>query len=627
MEFIKEFSKQGIKVIEKLDEKTLSNMILVSNKKYYNEEQIISDSQYDILKEFIEKKFPENIAIKMIGAPVNKKKVKLPYEMWSMDKIKPDTKELDRWLEKYKDNKVISGKLDGVSGLYSTEDGIPKLYTRGNGKVGQDISHIIPFLQLPTEKGIVIRGELIIDKNIFSKIYKTKAANARSFVSGTINLKKPDPSRYMDIDFVAYEVIKPVLSPSKQLQWLENNDINTVINIFREEVSNEFLSKLLMMLRTDYRYEIDGIIVSNDKIYPRTSKNPSHAFAFKMVLTEQEAEAKVLDVKWTPSKDGLLKPRVQFERVIINGVNLQFASGYNAKFIFENKIGIGSIIKVIRSGDVIPKIIDVIVEAEPKMPNIPWEWNETEVEAAILDTDSCEIVREKKITEFFVKLEVEGLGVGNIKKMIESGFDTIKKILEMDTQDFLSCEGFQEKKAKKIYKNIKKQVKECSLARLMGASNLMGRGMGERRSKMVLESIPDILISKKSTEEKIQLVQEIDGFAEKTAELFVKQIPKFMEFVCENNLEYKLKIKKTNKNSINHPLNGKSIVFTGFRPSKELKEKLYNITGKGLGNSVNSKTFAIITKDLNKKSVKIKKGEELKIPIFSLEGFIIQYNL
>ena len=61
----------------------------------------------------------------------------------------------------------------------------------------------------------------------------------------------------------------------------------------------------------------------------------------------------------------------------------------------------------------------MIGEAETKLPNIPWEWNETEVEAVILDTDSCEIVREKKITEFFVKLEVEGLGVGNIKKLIE----------------------------------------------------------------------------------------------------------------------------------------------------------------------------------------------------------------
>ena len=82
-----------------------------------------------------------------------------------------------------------------------------------------------------------------------------------------------------------------------------------------------------------------------------------------------------------------------------------------------------------------------------------------------------------------------------------------------------------------------------------------------------------------------------------------------------------------NINSINHPLNGKSIVFTGFRPSKELNQKISTITGKGLGNSVNSKTFAVIAKDLSKKSGKIKKAEDLNIPIFSLESFCSQYNL
>ena len=626
MELLKKLKTRGISVLQNLDDETLSKMILIANKSYYNEDEIITDSQYDILKEFIEKNFPENMAIKMIGTPVHKKKVQLPYEMWSMDKIKPDTRVLARWLEKYKGKKVISGKLDGVSGLYSTEGGTPKLYTRGNGKIGQDISHIIPFLKLPTKGGIVIRGEFIIGKNIFEEKYKTTAANARSFVSGTINLKTSDPSRYMDIDFVAYEVINPLLSPSEQMKWLKENNVKTVINTIHYKVSNKFLSEILQIIRKDYEYEIDGIIVCDDNIYPRKSENPKHAFAFKMVLTEQEAEAKVLDVIWTPSKDGILKPRVQFEPVVINGATLQFASGYNAKFIIENQIGIGSIIKVIRSGDVIPKIIAVMGNAEAKMPDeYNWEWNETEVDAIISPFN--EIVKEKTITRFFMKLEVDGLGSGNIKKMIESGFDSIGKILEMDTGDFLSCEGFQEKKAKKIYRNIQKQVKECSLTQLMEASNLMGRGMGEKRSKMVMNQYPDILISELPTEEKIKLICGINGFAKKTAELFVRQIPKFMEFIYENNLKYKLKIKKSNKKYNNHPLNGKSIVFTGLRPSKELKQKLLMITGKSLGNSVNNKTFAIITKDLSKKSSKIKKGNELKISIFSLESFINQYNL
>ena len=530
--------------------------------------------------------------------------------MWSMDKIKAGA--MDRWLQKYRENKVISAKLDGVSGLYSTEGGIPKLFTRGNGKVGQDISHIIPFLKLPMIPDITIRGEFIIKRNTFEEKYEETSANARSFVSGTINLKTPDYTKYADIDFIAYEVIKPILKPSAQMEWLEKQNILTVVNTLHNSISNEMLSEFLQVLRTDYEYEIDGLIVCNDKIYPRASENPKHAFAFKMVLSDQMAEAKVLDIIWTPSKDGILKPRVQFEPVIINGATLQFASGYNAKFILENQIGIGAIIEVIRSGDVIPKIIGCRNNgAIPKMPQCDWSWNDTEVDAIMPDHNSSDIVRQKQITRFFTKLEVEGLSAGTISQLMESGFDTIAKILEMEKQDFLSCDGFQDRKATKIYNNIKKSVKKCSLARLMAASNLMGRGMGERRSNMVLNQFPNILTSTNS--EKIKLIAGIDGFAEKTAELFVEQIPKFMEFIHETQLEYKLKPIKQKKSD-------KTFVFTGFRPS--------NLEKINISNSVNKKTTALVVKDaqaLRSTSGKIKKAKKLNIPLLTMKQFTARF--
>ena len=97
--------------------------------------------------------------------------------MGSMDKIKPDTEALNIWKNKYNGPYVISCKLDGVSGLYTTENDIPKLYTRGDGNIGQDISHLIPYLRLPKTKGLVIRGEFILPKAIFEAKYKNKFAN------------------------------------------------------------------------------------------------------------------------------------------------------------------------------------------------------------------------------------------------------------------------------------------------------------------------------------------------------------------------------------------------------------------------------------------------------------------
>ena len=90
---------------------------------------------------------------------------------------------------------------------------------------------------------------------------------------------------------------------------------------------------MLINLRESYEYMIDGIVCTNDDIYKRESKNPDHAFAFKLVLSEQEAEAKVIDVLWTASKDGILKPRIKIEPIKIGNVNINYATGFNAKFI------------------------------------------------------------------------------------------------------------------------------------------------------------------------------------------------------------------------------------------------------------------------------------------------------
>ena len=140
-----------------------------------------------ILLKNLWRKYPKNAILEEVGAKIDKNKVKLPYEMASMDKIKPDTNALFNWKNKYGGPYVLSCKLDGVSGLYSTEGEEPKLYTRGNGIEGQDISYLIETLDRLKEKNIVVRGEFIIPKSVFEKKYKSKFANARNLVSGIIN--------------------------------------------------------------------------------------------------------------------------------------------------------------------------------------------------------------------------------------------------------------------------------------------------------------------------------------------------------------------------------------------------------------------------------------------------------
>jgi len=167
----------------------------VANEAYYCEgKSLMEDSTYDILREYTLKEYPENLVAKEqhkhCKMEAEKSKVKLPYEMWSMDKIKPDTEALKKWTKDYKGPYVLSCKLDGISALYTTEDDEAKLYTRGNGKIGQDISYLIPYLQLPKTKDITIRGELIIPKQVFKDKYSKTFSNARNMVAGLVNQKK-----------------------------------------------------------------------------------------------------------------------------------------------------------------------------------------------------------------------------------------------------------------------------------------------------------------------------------------------------------------------------------------------------------------------------------------------------
>jgi NAD-dependent DNA ligase len=175
-------------------------------------------------------------------------------------------------MKKYNGMYVLSCKLDGVSGLYSTEGPRPRLYTRGNGIIGQDISHLIPYLKLPKVRGISIRGEFIISKQKFKTKYSADFSNPRNFVAGIINSKTIDVDRIKDIDFVAYEVIHPQLKPSEQMEFLGSQAVDVVRHVTCNSISNDILSKLLVKWRDDYAYEIDGIICIHDEIYQRLQK-------------------------------------------------------------------------------------------------------------------------------------------------------------------------------------------------------------------------------------------------------------------------------------------------------------------------------------------------------------------
>ena len=295
------------------------------------------------------------------------------------------------------------------------------------------------------------------------------------------------------------------------MTFLSTLDVEVVLWKPEKNLTNEILSKTLVYLREKYIYEIDGVIVTNDANYTRKSGNPEHAFAFKMVLSDQIAEAKVVDVIWTPSKDGYLKPRVQIEPINLGGVCIEYATGFNGSFINDNKIGVGAVIQIIRSGDVIPHIRKVTIQAQqPKMPSVPFKWNNTHVDVMIENLETDDTVKEKNITGFFRGIGVEGLSSGNISRIIQSGYDTIPKILKMNVHELLEVDGFKEKTANKLYNGIKDKIETANLITIMSSSNIFGRGFSEKKMELIIDSYPNVLLSKETNTQKI--IQELHLF-------------------------------------------------------------------------------------------------------------------
>ena len=638
------FKSKGFSALESLTKADLNSIVRVANKQYHaflqtNTPPIFTDHEFDIVKEYLEKKHPDASALKEIGSEIahTKQKVTLPVNMPSMDKIKPDTDALHAWTKKYTGPYVLSCKLDGVSGLYYTLNGESKMYTRGDGTIGQDITGLLKHIYIPQVSGVIIRGEFIIKKYIFERHYKETASNIRNMVAGIINQKKPDMAKTQSVDFVAYEVIEPAMPPSQQMAFLKANGFTTVQHTTCTKLTNSALSELLVKWREQYEYEIDGVIVSNDAMYTRTPTNPKHAFAFKMVISDQLAETQVTDVIWTPSKDGYLKPRVRVNPVKINGVTIEYATGFNGQYISQNKIGVGAVIQLVRSGDVIPYIKAVIVPAQTaKMPEVPYTWTDTKIDVLLANKDEDPVVLEKRITAFFTGLEVEGLSSGNVKRIIQAGHNTVAKILQMTISDFLEVEGFQEKMASKICSSIHTQIDKAGIVKLLAASNQMGRGMGERKLKPIFETYPLILTSKGTDYEKEVRLQQINGIGKENARVFVENIGNALAFLEDCNLMHKIPreaqqmqtqqtnsqqtSQQTHTQNTEHALYGKTVVFTGFR-EKTLMSMLEEDYKVNFASSITKHTFVVVVKTDTETNAKIDKAKSMNIHVMTITKF------
>ena len=593
---------------------------------------IITDEEYDLLEERLREMAPNHPFLSKIGAVPNESKIKLPYWMGSLDKIRDNAAAIDKWKNNFKGSVLVSDKLDGNSGMICYKDGIETLYSRGNGKIGQNISHLIPFLNFPriTSKNIAIRGEIIISKENWEIIHAAhpEYSNARNLVAGILHSKAPDKNIAKYIEFVAYELIEPKMTASKSIEYIENLGFKTVYTLLlsNNELTVDKLSDILIQRRSNSPYDIDGIVVTDDTYVHKliSGKNPAYSFAFKSMLTHTEAEVIVKEVVWNISKDGYYKPTVTFDQITLAGVNIQKATGFNAGFIEKNKIGPGTRLIIIRSGDVIPHILRVISGTETGAsfpPDNKWEWNESHIDIMVVRENEMTKEQKLKTLEHFAKtLEIKFVAKGVISKLIDAGFDTIPKFFKVKSEYLLKIEGFKKTSADKIAKSINDAYESATCVNMMAASNIFGRGFGTKKLAGIIKELPEILNQKMPT--LAQLI-EIEGIAEITAKGFLEGMPRFFALMreipmdCRGEKKHSSPIQQVaaRNNTIN--FKDAKVVFTGFR-DKKLEEIIESHGGK-IATSISKNVTLVIAADINEISTKLEKAKELKIKIISKE--------
>lgn len=614
----------------------LAKMLQEASDAYYNRgESLLTDDIFDMAKDHLTKIAPTHPFLKQIGAPVAGEKVTLPYWMGSMDKIRDDAKALEKWVAKYPGGYVVSDKLDGNSAMMVLNtNGKFIMYSRGDGKVGQDISHLLPHIQgVPSpqglEPGTAVRGELIISKENWKKIAHL-GANARNVVAGALHRKTPDIKIAKHIEFVAYDLVSPrTHKPSVALAQLQDRGFIVVHRRVLEDtnVTMDALSKLLMRRRQESPYECDGIIVHHDALHKLVAgSNPKYAFAFKSIHTHEEAEVVVSQVEWNVSKDGYIKPTVHFSPVTLTGVKIQRATGFNGAFIESNKIGPGSRVVIIRSGDVIPYIVRVLTPSASgtaQMPEVAYGWNDTHVDLVVVAKDGAE-QRLRTLEHFAKTLDIPHVAVGTLKKLVAAGFDTIPRLLSIMEADLLKLDGFKEASARKVATSLKHVKATATCVQMMAASNIFGRGFGEKKLQMIIKELPKILERHLPTLEELKA---IEGIGPATAAGFHNGMRAFFDLMDEIGMPCRMAatedhgvapLTKTQKS-----VKGMSIVFTGFR-AKEWEKHIEAMGGK-VAAGVTKTTSLVVAVDPNESSGKLDKARSLGISIISKNEFAKEY--
>jgi len=607
---------------------------------YVQDSPIATDEEYDTLYRAIEtyeKQNPLHVdefsPTLRVGGVVREGFSKATHKarMWSMEDIF-DKDGLKTWFDRI--HKNVDGaeffcepKFDGASlNLLYNEGKLIQAITRGDGTIGEDVTqnvktiHSVP-LEIDYKEFIEIRGEVVIKMADFEIINAQRLkegealfANPRNAAAGSLRQLDSSITAKRRLVFQPWGIGEnslPQIKLSKKMDFIYNlgflkppmqKECNTIEEI--EEFYQEIVSK-----RDKIEMMMDGMVIKVDNIELQeelgyTVKYPKWMCAYKFPAVEKIT--RINDVTFQVGRTGVITPVAEVEPVDIDGVTVERATLHNFDEIKRKDIRIGDSVIIIRSGDVIPKIIKVIEERRTgkeveikRVTKCPTCKSELLDEGTLIKCQNLECSDRvvNSITHYASKkaLNIDGLGDKIVEQLHkEKLIKSVKDLYFLQIEQLLKLEGFKQKKAEKLLKAIQSS-KGVSLDKFIYALGI--EHIGEVAAKTLALEYGFDWINKKADD-----IVLLDGFGSEMSE----SLEEFLHVNKDNIIELQeiVKPKELEKQEIKESVfNGKVVVITGsMSQSRGDIKKLLESYGAKVTGSVSKKTdFVVYGEDAGSK--------------------------
>ena len=596
-----------------------------ANDVYNNNEDgwlLLTDEEFDSLERKIKKKDPTWKGLRATGAKVNKKvAVRLPYYAPSLSKVYPEA--LAKWQAKQKAKLIVlMQKLDGSALIGTYRKGrCVFLATRGDGTTGKDISFLIPHLNLPVinyKNEVTLRFEAVVKKKVWKKKWSDQFDNARQMANGLLNRRNAHKAM-KDIDMVVLGVYN--MSVEDGLVWARAVGFNVVP--YRTAAVKGDLCSMVSAERDHAEYDIDGLVGAppTEIFNYETADRPKWTCAFKLNDDADAVEVKVTSIIWQLSRNNRWTPKIEITPTPMKGVTVTHATAHNAEWMHERGIGVGATIKIVRSGDVIPKIVGVVKKAKV-LSFPPGDYQKEGVHFWAIGQHRDAQVRE--IHHFFSTLGIENIARKGIAKLYDGGFTKVLDHIESYGKRMwgYTKAGMGTAMTAKIYADTGRVLTDegVTLLQLMVASNCF-ESFGERKLQMIerhfmklgdkdplktFVKTPNVRLVTKHHQASVVAIK---GMGEISAQQFFDGLLRFKEWfrpiVALKLIKIRAPEAPKTKKAIKGDLSGVIISFTGYRDKAQeaaLKARGAEIVAFG------GRTQVLIYKAGGKASTKIDKA-------------------